>query len=227
MSKDYAVEGEKYLEQVEFDSTNPEPRCPCVLLLDTSGSMIGDPIDELNKGLKEFEASLKKDDLAAMRVEIAIVSFGGEVKIMQDFITADQFNAPALVPNGQTPMGEAILLSLDMLKDRKKVYKDNSISYFRPWIWLITDGAPTDDWQTAAKEISLAENNGSVAFFPVGVQGADMDTLQNISIRKPKALKGLEFKDMFLWLSSSLNSVSHSKPGEQVPLKDSDGWSFA
>src|SRR4030095_1267006 len=88
---------------------NPDPRCACVLLIDTSGSMNGAPITELNLGLQTFHHALSEDTLASRRVEIAIVTFGnGGVTKIQDFVTADQFVAPELITGGQTPMGEAI-----------------------------------------------------------------------------------------------------------------------
>ena len=61
-------------EAVEF-AENPEPRCPCVLLLDTSSSMQGLPIDALNQGLRTFKDELMKDPLASRRVEVAVVTF--------------------------------------------------------------------------------------------------------------------------------------------------------
>ena len=74
---------------------NPEPRCPCLLLLDVSASMSGRRIQELNQGLKGFEASLKADSLSARRVEVAIVTFG-DVQVYQDFTSAAHFIAPEL-----------------------------------------------------------------------------------------------------------------------------------
>src|SRR5215470_10189545 len=100
--------GEKLLEAgVEF-ADNPEPRCPCVLLLDTSGSMRGEAIKALNEGLKSFKEELSQDTLASRRVEIAIVTFGGDVQVVQEFITVDEFTAPTLEANGLTPMGTGI-----------------------------------------------------------------------------------------------------------------------
>jgi uncharacterized protein YegL len=53
---------------------NPEPRCPCLLLLDTSGSMQGRPIAALNEGIKVFKDELLGDTLAAKRVEVATLT---------------------------------------------------------------------------------------------------------------------------------------------------------
>ena len=68
------------LEQIPFSDVefadNPEPRCPCVLLLDTSYSMSGEKIAELNRGLERFAEELRSDAMTAKRVEVAIVSFG-------------------------------------------------------------------------------------------------------------------------------------------------------
>jgi hypothetical protein len=70
---------------------NPEPRCPCVLLLDISGSMQGAPIAQLNAGLTVYHDELAADSLAAKRVEVAIVTFGGQVQTACEFVTAEHF----------------------------------------------------------------------------------------------------------------------------------------
>ena len=210
---------------VKFDDSNPEARCPCILLLDVSGSMSGAPITELNRGLSTFEKELQADDLAATRVEVAIVSFGNGVKVEQDFVSAHQFVASPLQANGRTPMGEAIHHALDMLRQRKDVYKQHGVPYYRPWIFLITDGEPTDEWRTAAQRVQQEEADKAVAFFAVGVQKANMNTLAQMASRQPLRLNGLNFRDMFVWLSQSLTSVSHSQVGAQVPLQPPAGWS--
>ena len=111
-----------------------------------------------------------------------------------------------------------------MIEARKRTYKQNGVSYYRPWIFLITDGGPTDYWQNAAAQVRRGEDTKSFQFFAVGVQGANMQTLKQISVRAPLSLSGLQFRDLFSWLSNSLGSVSRSSPGDAVPLQSPSGW---
>lgn len=215
-------------EQISFETndfaSNPEPRCPCVLLLDVSGSMSGRPLDELNAGLTVFRDELAADALAMKRVEVGIVTFG-PVKVETHFTSASTFYPPTLQSQGDTPMGAAITQALNMVEERKRDYRANGISYYRPWVFLITDGAPTDSWQTAAEAVREGEASKKFAFFAIGVKGADMDKLRQISgTREPLSLDGLKFRELFSWLSSSLRSVSRSTPGTEVPLETPKGW---
>ncbi len=243
------------LDQIPFPDPefvdNPEPRCPCVLLLDTSGSMNDvkkithstlspiqkmlnetsasrtvRPIDELNAGLMAFREELMADELAIKRVEISLVTFG-PVKKVTDFQTPDLFRTPKLTAEGDTPMGQAIEKAVEIVRDRKVAYRHNGISYYRPWIFLISDGEPTDDWQRSAEVVRSGELNKAFAFFAVGVEGANFDILNRIAMRQPLKLSGLRFREMFMWLSSSLSSVSRSSPGDEVALENPttpDGW---
>jgi uncharacterized protein YegL len=213
---------------LEF-AENPEPRCACLLLLDSSGSMRGDKIAQLNAGLSEFARQLRGDSMAAKRVEVAIVTFG-PVKVVQPFITADTLMAPTLDAKGQTPMGEAIERALQMISERKKAYRANGIGYYRPWIFMISDGEPTDDVARAAQLIQQGEAKKSFMFYAVGVENADIGQLANISVRKPLRLRGLAFDKLFVWLSDSLSSVSRSQVGDAPALKNPaspDGWAAA
>jgi len=251
-----------FFDQTEF-AENPEPRCPVVLVLDTSGSMQGSPITELNEGLRAFAAAIRADRLASLRVEVALITCGGKVRALdvrgpepsgnkdvvlfnpmgiavrpkvnevplnahQAFVTADQFQPPALDADGDTPLGEAISRALALLRERKEIYKQNGLDYFRPWIFTITDGKPTDKgWESVAEQVRQEEARKGVVFYGVGVEGADLQTLAKFSLsRPPLKLKGLAFGDLFTWLSKSLSAIAHSRPGEQAPLPPV-GWGSA
>ena len=243
-----------FLDQIPFPEPefvdNPEPRCPCVLLLDTSGSMADErqvsqalspvqkllsnslvaravkPIDELNAGLAAFRYELLADELAVKRLELALVTFG-PVRLLSDFQAPDLFRPPVLKAEGDTPMGAAIEQAIALVNQRKAAYRQNGISYYRPWILLITDGEPTDQWQHAAELVRAGEQSKAFAFFAIGVEGAKFDVLQQLSVRQPLRLNGLQFREMFRWLSASLSLVSRSSPGDEIALKNPtapDGW---
>ena len=222
------MSNDSYLSQQPLGAVtfaeNPEPRCPCLLLLDTSGSMAGQAIAELNAGLRGFYEELQSDPLAIKRVEVALISFG-PVRIISDFSTADCYLEPTLEAMGDTPLGEAILRGIDLIRKRKDDYRANGISFYRPWIFLITDGTPTDEWRDAIDAVRDGEANKSFAFFAIGVQNADMTTLKQISVREPLRLQGLKFREFFQWLSNSMKSASRSNPGDRIMLASPAGWS--
>jgi uncharacterized protein YegL len=220
------TEGTRLEEAVEF-AENPEPCCPCVLLLDTSGSMQGASLEALNQGLRTFRDDLARDTLAARRVEVAIVTFDSTVQVVQDFVTADQFEPPTLTAQGMTHMGSAIHKALDMIQARKAQYRAHGVVYYRPWVFMITDGAPQGEADTiverAAQRLHEDEEQKHVAFFAVGVEDADMARLRQIVVRAPVKLTGLNFAEMFVWLSASMQKISQSKPEDQVALAP-PGW---
>lgn len=217
------------LQTAEF-ADNPSPRCACVVLVDTSGSMQGEKIDRLNEGLQTLKSELCKDAQAADRVEIAVVTFDSEVKVVQDFATPEALTITALSATGLTHMGSGILKALDMVEKRKQIYKQAGIPYYRPWVFMITDGEPQGEGdgviQSAARAVRSAEENKKAMFFAVGVQGANLLQLAQISPpnRPPLMLQGLNFRELFLWLSQSQAQVANSNTSDQVALPPPTGW---
>jgi len=210
---------------------NPEPRCPCVLLVDTSGSMSGAAIDALNSGIQQFAQELNSDNLAKKRVEVAIISFGSGVQTIQDFTSVESFVPPRFEANGSTPMGQAVVEAFAILEDRKNRYRQAGIAYFRPWIFLITDGAPTDHsthfWRKAVDLVQAGESSKKMLFFGIAVNDADIKILNELcpANRPAMKLKGLSFRELFSWLSSSLKTVSSANPGAVgLSLPPPSGW---
>lgn len=211
------------LAGIEFE-TNPEARCACLILADTSGSMNGAPIAELNHGLIELKQHLMADSLACLRVELALISFNNHVNTEFDFAGPATIQPPTLTATGGTNLGGALIHALDHLATRITGYRAAGLSYYRPWLVLITDAVAGDDVTEAARRIKEAETRKRVAFFGVGVKSANMQKLALLSNRSPLRLDGLRFSDLFQWLSASLSAVAVSQPGDQVPLPPPD-WS--
>lgn len=204
--------------------TNPTPRVPICLVLDTSSSMEGAPINELNDGVKTFFDAILSDEIARSSAEISIVIFGNTASQILDFSSIEKQTIPNLNANGSTPMGAAVNLALDLLERRKKEYSSAGVDYYQPWIVLMTDGQPTDDINSSVQRTCGLIEKRKLTIFPIGIgKDADLSVLARFSPKRPPLrLKGLNFKEFFEWLSKSVSKVSQSTPGEKVNL-DLDG----
>ncbi len=193
--------------------------------------MGGAPITALNAGIEQFSRDLNDDNLAKKRVEVAIVSFGQAVETVQNFTSAMSFVPPRFEASGSTPMGEAVVHAVSLLEERKEQYRCGGISYFRPWIFLLTDGAPTDYqthfWRQAVDIVHEGESSKKMSFFGIAINEADMGKLNELCPKNRRAIKlrGLSFRELFSWLSSSLKTVSSSNPGATgLALPAPTGW---
>lgn len=197
-----------------------ERHIPAVLLVDTSGSMYGAPIAELNRGLIAFGEALREDPLALGRAEVCVISFNSTVQTEMSFRPASQYEAPVLEADGGTSFNEAIEKALDLIEERKAEYKSLGVSYYRPWLFVLTDGVPTDSQREAAAKSRLCSfiENKKVVYMPMGIgEKADKKKLQSYypeDTEKKIVLQASSsnFKEAFVWLSNSIGVVSHSDP---------------
>jgi len=141
-------------------------------------------------------------------------------------------------------MGAALNLALDQLAQQKQAYKQTGLEYYRPWLFVLTDGEPTDGpvFTAAAARVREAEAARGVSVFGIGVgAGANLARLKELSAQRvPVKLDGLSFREFFSWLSASLSAASASnafgssdtgvaraEAAEQIPLPPADSWAHA
>ena len=230
-----AGSGDFPLALVDY-SSNPNQRTPCVLVLDASLSMSSETssgksrIELLNDGIKALEQALKEDETALTRVQLAIVIVGGpteDAEIMMDWTDVGHFTAFPLTTGGMTPLGKGVQIGLDLVAEGKENLRAAGISYTRPWMFVMSDGAPTDPshiWEASARECYQAEVDKKVEIFCIGVEGANMDTLGELSEKPALMLDGVKFQELFQWLSESLSAASRSRPGDKLQLPSTDPW---
>lgn len=216
--------------QIDDLIDNPTTRVPVVLCLDTSGSMMGEKIKELNEGVKQFFQAVLEDEIAKYSVELCIVTFNSKVQSVLDFASIERqvpaFSKIKLIASGNTAMGTAVNLSLDLLEKRKKEYQDKGVDYWQPWLVLMTDGQPTESITAAAERTAKLIRDRKLTVFPIGIgEGASMSHLGQFSApgRPPLKLKGLMLSEFFSWLGKSVKSTSQSTPGTSVKLPPI-GW---
>lgn len=239
---------------------NPTPRVPVCLCLDTSGSMgrivRGETqntgrtmyedgqtwnivtggvsaINDLNEGIQQFFDAIRTDEVAVYSAEVCIITFGGKkAELVSDFTTVDQQEKSfSLVANGDTYMGEAVNMALNLLEKRKQAYKDKGVDYFQPWLVIMTDGTPNgskSELDTAISRVQKMVNERKLTVFSLGVgPEADMSVLAKFSPkRSPLKIKETKYKEFFEWLSQSVVTTSQSMPGETQTLDIAgiQGW---
>ena len=220
------TEEELTMRKEELIEEPAATRLPVVFVVDISYSMAGPPETELNEGLPILFNGIKADPIAAASAEIAIVTFGTTVETVSDFHPVHKQQAPRLVANGGTPMGAAVNRALDMVHQCKETYRNAGIDYMQPWLWLLTDGQPTDNIEEAVRRTVDLVQKKKLTVFAVGIgDGADMNVLRRFSPNRPPIkLKGLTFDGLFAFIAKSVSAVSRSTPGQSVPL-DTTGMS--
>lgn len=220
------------MSEINFEG-NSKQRTPCVLVLDCSGSMTGSPIKELNAGLKEFKKALTEDHVALTSVSVCVISVGGphsSADLMMDFVDAIDFEPVELQADGATPLGAGVILALDKIEEFKQEAKLHDNKYTRPWLFVMSDGEPTDDsdvWSEAVRRAQEAETGKKAIVFSIAIGKANTAKLGEITKKSVAQMSGVKFKEFFVWLSGSLSRASRTTEGTDVQLPPRDSWSFA
>ena len=141
------------------------PRCPVVLVLDTSHSM-WPVLSDLKNALRSFYNTVQQTQFENAKIDLAVVSMGEKFGMLEDF-TAFEYSQIAnlpIRPKGDTPMGQALMLALDKLEEQKKYYCRIHQNFVTPQVILLSDGKTGDDVSEAAERINSAIRHGKLLF---------------------------------------------------------------
>lgn len=216
---------------------NKDQKCPVVLLLDTSGSMNGQPIEELNKAIIKLKDDILEDAMLSNRLEVGIVAFDDDARVERgiDLVTPET-QLPTLSIGGVTNLVAGMEKAIELVEERKTFYKANGEQYYRPFIVLFTDGAPTnsaEEIEAIDLKIQTMSDNKKFVFLPFGVEGADMQLLAKLAAQtaderlqnKAKAYKMKDvtkFSEVFAFVSASISGAMQQTAGATVAQLPSD-----
>lgn len=201
--------------------------CLCV---DTSGSMSSSGrIKKVNEGLLRFLEETKNDTRAFKSTDLAIVTFDSSVKVVTDFTPLTGISIPLLYANGSTEMGKGVLKSIEILEKRKNFYKANGIDYYRPMLFVFSDGGDNGsriDFQDAVLKVKEYSNSRKVIAFGIAVdRDSNKEELTRITNRPAAELNACKFIEFFEWLSKSVCNVSRSSTTDTtVALPPTNTW---
>ena len=217
-----------------------EPRpLPIFVLADTSGSMRGEKINELNLALREMLNTLNAADDIRGKFQLSVIAFGGDVKVLQPLADIEGLILTELSAAGNTPMGQAFEMVREMIEDRNVV----SSRAYTPTIVLISDGLPTDcteemyrrknyfDWEPLV-DLHNGERSSKCQRMALGIgEDADIDMLKSfidnpeIQVIKTKDASGIT--KFFRWVTMStvarMTSINPNEISVVAPMFDIDG----
>lgn len=185
-------------------------RLPVYLLIDTSGSMYGEPIESVRNGLQSLLSSLRQDPYALETAFLSVIEFNTQANQLVPLTDLMSFQAPELTPSGVTALGEALTLLADRLNTEVKKTTMEDKGDWRPLVFIFSDGASTDDLQKGIEALKKVKT-GIVVACAAG-QDAREDELRKIteSVVKLDSTDPKTITAFFQWVSASI-SVNSQK----------------
>ena len=185
-------------------------RLPVYLLVDTSGSMHGEAIEAVRNGLQVMLSALMQDPYALETAYLSVIAFDSSARQLTPLTELTSFQLPNLQANGMTAMGEALSLLADCIQ--REVVKGSAEQKgdWKPVVFLLTDGAPTDDLDRGINAIRQVKTGTFVAC--AAGPGADTGTLKRITetVVSLDTADSSTLKSFLKWVSASI-SVSSQK----------------
>lgn len=197
-------------------------RLPVYLLLDTSGSMYGEPIEAVKNGVEMLLSTLRQDPYALETAYISIITFNSTAQQIVPLTDLINFNVPDLVASGTTALGEALTLVSDRIENEVQKTTAETKGDWRPLVFVMTDGAPTDDWKKGVEKFKVART-GVVIACAAG-QSAQTDVLKNITeiVLQLDTADSNTIKSFFKWVSASISVGSQKVDLTKKDISDLD-----
>ncbi len=190
-------------------------RLPVYILLDTSGSMFGEPIEAVNNGLQTLVSTLRSDPYALETAYLSVITFNSSARQDIPLTELSSFQEPKLTASGCTALGEALTLVKNCAE--REVVKTNHEKKgdWRPLVFILTDGEPTDDLDKGIADFRTMKW-GMVVACAAG-NGANTDTLKKITenVLQLDTADSATIKAFFKWLSASVAGTSERVDGGQ------------
>lgn len=183
-------------------------RLPIYLLLDTSASMTGEPINAVRDGLDLLVSTLRQDPYALETAFLSVITFDNSARQVVPLTEITEFQAPHIEANGATALGDALKTAARCITTEVRKTTADSKGDWKPLVFLMTDGMPTDSWEKAVDEFRAAKP-GLTICCAAGPQ-ADTKVLSRIS----EVLVTLDTADsatiaaFFKWVSASITTSS-------------------
>lgn len=183
-------------------------RLPVYLLLDTSGSMHGEPIEAVKNGVQVLVSTLRQDPYALETAYLSIITFDSAAKQIVPLTELSMFQMPDIQVSGTTSLGEALsLLSTKVDTEVTKTTFEQKGDW-KPLVFIMTDGEPTDDFRKGLAEFKK-QKFGMVVACAAG-QGANTNTLKEITevVVQLDTADSATIKAFFKWVSASVSTGS-------------------
>lgn len=183
-------------------------RLPVYLLIDTSGSMSGEPITAVSNGVQNLVATLRQDPSALEAAYLSIITFSDRAEQIVPLTEISQFQIPSFTASGTTSMGAALTLLSNRISTEITKTTVEQKGDWKPICFLFTDGNPTDD-PTPGIEAIKKSKIGSFVACAAG-PGADTSILKSIteSVLHLDTADSNTIKAFFKWVSASIATTS-------------------
>jgi uncharacterized protein YegL len=127
-------------------------KLPVYILVDTSGSMHGEPIEAVKNGLQIMAAALKQDPQALETAQVSIITFGPEAKQVVPMCDLQSFQPPDLKAGGSTPLGDALSLLYECANREIVKSTPDKKGDWKPMVFVMTDGMPDSGWESGLQK---------------------------------------------------------------------------